>query len=186
MSETSQFADIWSVLMIGCDGWGIKSTDPPMRWDRHPAHKQKPINTSFPLMFISNTADPVTPLFAGVKMAQKFVGAGLIEQKSEGHCSLSTVSLCTINKVADYFLNGKVPSMPKWGPDGGLEGGEWDTCERNQHPFQPDSKESLSSLSTRDIKLLDAWKTVAAMVHSMGFFRLQLPAEWEKLLQILN
>jgi hypothetical protein len=172
--------------MIGCDGWGIKSTDPPMRWDRHPAHRQKPINTSFPLMFISNTADPVTPLFAGVKMAGKFVGAGLIEQKSEGHCSLSTVSLCTLNKVADYFLNGTVPAVPKWGPDGGLEGGGWDTCERNQHPFQTDLKEGLSTISARDIKLLDAWKNVPEMVHSAGFFRHKLPAEWEKLLHILN
>lgn len=70
--------------MIGCDSWAITPRDPPMRWDDHPAHKQKPINTSFPVLFVGNSYDPVTPLKAAVKMANKFVDSGLIEQKSEG------------------------------------------------------------------------------------------------------
>lgn len=95
MASLSSWADVWMTVMLGCEGWKIKAVDPPMRWDDHPAHKQKPIKTSHPLLFISNTADPVTPLKAGVKMARKFVDAGLVEQHSEGHCSLAAVSKCT-------------------------------------------------------------------------------------------
>jgi hypothetical protein len=112
MANTSSFADVWMSLMVGCDAWPIESKDPPMRWDDHPAKNPKPIKTSFPVLFVSNTADPVTPLYAGVKMAQKFVDAGLIEQKSEGHCSLAAVSLCTTKKIQAYFLDGKVPPHP--------------------------------------------------------------------------
>ena len=101
-----------------------------MRWDDHPAKKPKPIKTAFPVLFISNRADPVTPLYAGVKMAEKFVDAGLIEQESEGHCSISAVSKCTINKVRAYFIAGLVPPPPVKGGNGReLVDGKWDRCE---------------------------------------------------------
>ncbi|TVY25767.1 Tripeptidyl aminopeptidase [Lachnellula hyalina] len=136
MANTSSFADVWMTLMIGCDGWPVESKDPPMRWDDHPAHNPKPIKTSFPLLFISNTRDPVTPLYAGVKMAQKFVDAGLIEQKSEGHCSLSAVSSCTAKKIVAYFREGKVPPHPVKS-DKGLFDGKWDKCEAESWPWHP-------------------------------------------------
>ncbi|TVY47845.1 Tripeptidyl aminopeptidase [Lachnellula occidentalis] len=136
MANTSSFADVWMTLMIGCDGWPVESRDPPMRWDDHPAHIPKPIKTSFPLLFVSNTRDPVTPLYAGVKMAQKFVEAGLIEQKSEGHCSLAAVSLCTAKKIGTYFREGKVPPHPVKS-DKGLSDGKWDKCEADSWPWHP-------------------------------------------------
>ena len=138
MANISWFADVWMGIMIGCDGYNITPTDPPMRWDEHPAHRQKPISTSFPLLFLSNTADPVTPLFAGVKMAKKFVNAGLIEQQSEGHCSLAALSVCTMAHIRAYFEQGNVPPAPKWGPEGEeIEKGEWRRCEANEWPWKP-------------------------------------------------
>jgi hypothetical protein len=136
MAKMSSWADIWMSLMVGCDGWPVESRDPPMRWDDHPAHNPKPINTSFPVLFVSNTADPVTPLYAGVKMAQKFVDAGLIEQKSEGHCSLAAVSLCTTKNLIAYFREGKVPPSPVKS-DNGLHDGKWDKCEADSWPWHP-------------------------------------------------
>ncbi len=136
ISNLSSWADIWMTLMIGCNTWGIESTDPPMRWDDNPAHKQKPINTSFPILFVSNTLDPVTPLKAGVKMAGKFVDSGLVEQKSEGHCSVAAVSRCTIRKIRAYLKEGKVPPHPIEGEKGReLIDGKWDKCEADEWPF---------------------------------------------------
>jgi hypothetical protein len=158
MANTSDFADIWTTALLGCDGWAIESTDPPMRWDDHPAHKPKPIKTSYPLLFISNTADPVTPLKAGVKMARKFVDAGLIEQKSEGHCSLSAASICTIQTIHDYFTAGKVPNPPEWGPAGReIEEGKWKRCERDEWPWAKLDAESWlhSQLVTRGMRDVD-------------------------------
>lgn len=137
MAKQSTYADLWMELMLGCDGWAIEATDPPMRWDDHPAHRRKPINTTFPLLFISNTFDPVTPLRAGVKMAKKFVNAGFIEQMLEGHCSLSSPSVCTLKKVKEYFAEGKVPDVPEWGRKGReVVEGKWERCERSGWPWK--------------------------------------------------
>lgn len=151
--------------MLGCEGWKIEAVDPPMRWDDHPAHKLKPIKTSHPLLFVSNTADPVTPLKAGVKMAKKFVDAGLIEQHSEGHCSLAAVSLCTskcslsfeikfsiglfssvisqlltgfhvVNKIRTYFTTGEVPPPPMEN-EKDWSRGKWVQCDADEWPFHP-------------------------------------------------
>ncbi|KAF2835013.1 alpha/beta-hydrolase, partial [Patellaria atrata CBS 101060] len=132
LSKHSSFADVWVSVMMGCDGWEIEAEDPPMRWDDHPVHKPKPIKTFFPVLFLSNSADPVTPLAAGVLMARKFVDAGLVEQESGGHCSISTVSQCTIQKVREYFHEGKVPPHPSK-----LEDAEWTRCSADEWPWQP-------------------------------------------------
>ncbi|KAH8668263.1 Alpha/Beta hydrolase protein [Tricladium varicosporioides] len=138
MANLSSFADVWMTLMVGCDAWAIKAIDPPMRWDDAPPKKPAQIQTSFPLLFISNTADPVTPLYAGVKMAQKFKDAGLVEQYSEGHCSLTAVSRCTIGNIRAYFREGKVPPPPVKGPEGReLVDGKWVKCVADEWPWHP-------------------------------------------------
>jgi hypothetical protein len=177
----SHYADLWTTIMLGCDGYPIKATDPPMRWDRHPTHKQAPINTSFPLLFISNSADPVTPLYAGVKMARKFVGAGLVEQLSEGHCSAAVVSICTLKKVAAYIYEGKVPPPPKWGEDGGLEGGEWDKCERDQWPFKGNGVVKTEGFDAQDMRMVEAWKNVGENRVGMSWFGSELSPQWIQL-----
>lgn len=138
MANESSWADVWMTVMISCDAYPIKAVDPPMRWDDHPSHKADPIKTGFPLLFISNTADPVTPLAAGVKMARKFVDAGLIEQHSMGHCSIAAVSKCTIGKIRAYLKEGKVPPHPvKGGKGRELVDGKWDKCDADEEPFNP-------------------------------------------------
>ncbi|KAI6708490.1 hypothetical protein JHW43_008986 [Diplocarpon mali] len=138
MAKESSWADVWMTVMIGCNAYPVKAVDPPMRWDDHLSHKADPIKTAFPLLFISNTADPVTPLAAGVKMARKFVDAGLIEQHSMGHCSLAAVSKCTIGKVRDYLARGKLPPHPvKGGKGRELVDGKWDECDADEWPFHP-------------------------------------------------
>ncbi|KAH8812049.1 TAP-like protein-domain-containing protein [Xylogone sp. PMI_703] len=159
MAKISSFADIWMTLMIGCDSWAIETHDPPMRWDDHPAHKPKPIKTAFPLLFISNSADPVTPLYAGVKMAKKFVGAGLIEQISGGHCSLAAASRCTLGKIRAYLNEGKVPPVPEIDSKGKeLEGGKWDRCEPDEWPWKP--LVQSQDFTTEEMEVLDAWKKI--------------------------
>lgn len=147
-----------------------------MRWDDHPAHKMKPINTSFPLLFISNRADPVTPLFAGLKMAKKFVNAGLIEQESEGHCSISAVSKCTIDKVRAYYKEGKVPSPPVPGKKGKeLVDGKWERCEADEWPWHPyDGDEYVAQGGVKamvDAERLTAWKEMQEVTKQWKFFQ---------------
>lgn len=118
-------------LMAGCDGWKIKAVDPPMRWDSRLPHEPEPIKTSHPVLFISNTLDPVTPLYAGIKMAKKFKGAGLVEQESEGHCSLAMVSKCTTDVVVKYLSSGEVPDFDPKNEEGRVK------CKADEWPFHP-------------------------------------------------
>jgi len=162
LSSTSSWADVWMTIMLGCEGWEVKAIDPPMKWDDHPTHKSKPIKTAFPVLFISNTADPVTPLAAGVKMAKKFVDAGLIEQHSEGHCSMAAVSKCTIHKLRDYLIHGKVPPPPVEGKD--LRDGKWEKCDADEWPFHPYTGDKYIAANgveaTEDAEMLTASKGI--------------------------
>ncbi|KAL3423755.1 hypothetical protein PVAG01_05502 [Phlyctema vagabunda] len=175
-AHTSSFADTWMSLMVGCDGWGIEAVDPPMRWDDHPSRKQKPIKTAFPVLFLSNRHDPVTPLAAGVKMARKFVDAGLVEQESEGHCSISSTSKCTINKVREYLIDGKVPPHPVPGKEGHeLADGKWDRCEADEWPWHPyadnehvSSADDIEGKAVRD--RMTVWKQMQEDAHDWLFW----------------
>ncbi|KAI8958904.1 hypothetical protein F5Y11DRAFT_20788 [Daldinia sp. FL1419] len=135
MATYSSFADIWMGvdLNLGCSGWEIDAKDPPMRWDDHPIHKPKAIETSFPVLFLSNNLDPVTPLHYALKMTRKFSEASLVEQKAEGHCTMACISLCTIGHIRAYLNYGIVPPVPKFSSD---DEGEWTTCECYEKPWK--------------------------------------------------
>jgi len=169
LSSTSSWADVWMTISLVCEGWNIEAVDPPMRWDDHPAHKPKPIKTGFPLLFVSNTADPVTPLFAGVKMAKRFVDAGLVEQHSEGHCSLAAVSKCTMTKIREYFLEGKVPPPPVEGKD--LIDGKWDKCDADEWPFHSYHKEeylaTVEASTEKDADMLSVAKQMQGALRQI-------------------
>jgi hypothetical protein len=116
------------MINMGCAGWDIDWQDPPMLSE----HKREPIKTDFPVLFLSGHHDPVTPLQAALNMTRKFAGASIVEQKSEGHCTLACTSLCTIKHIRAYLNEGKLPPSPKFD---GPYSGEWTTCECRQEPW---------------------------------------------------
>ncbi|KAJ6510772.1 TAP-like protein-domain-containing protein [Mycena sanguinolenta] len=98
LRDTSSWADVWGRLRMPCLAW------PDFPKDRF----QGPFvaNTSFPLLLVGNTLDPVTPLWAAKKMSQGFAGSIVLTQDSPGHCSISSVSLCTVKYIRQYFIDG--------------------------------------------------------------------------------
>ncbi|KAK4142660.1 TAP-like protein-domain-containing protein [Dichotomopilus funicola] len=154
MRNTSRFADIWASIMIQCNNWQVPSTsgsDKLTPVPNHPSRKPWPvgppetpwapkpsdrIKTAHPLLFLSNSNDPVTPLHAAVKMALKFEGAGIVEQRGFGHCTISMVSTCTANIVRDYLNSDRTPPPPQnVSHKFGRLRGEWAQCPVNERPW---------------------------------------------------
>ncbi|EKM82169.1 hypothetical protein AGABI1DRAFT_112269 [Agaricus bisporus var. burnettii JB137-S8] len=119
LSKTSEWADIWANIHISCTGW--PKAKKPFRG---------PIegNTSFPILFIGNTADPVTPLVHARTMSKRFPGSRVLTQDSPGHCSINSPSICTQAHVQNYFLTGTLPA-------------EGTICPVIMPPFPPASSE---------------------------------------------
>ncbi|KAF2739194.1 alpha/beta-hydrolase [Polyplosphaeria fusca] len=92
---------IWSSLRMKCNHWNIR-----------PAYRYQgefSANTSHPILWLSNTADPVTPRKSGRIMAERFPGSVQLVQDSAGHCSLSTPTPCTLHYIRKYFQTGDLP-----------------------------------------------------------------------------
>jgi pimeloyl-ACP methyl ester carboxylesterase len=67
---------IWSLLRMKCASWKIKAV--------HKFGDNFGAKTSHPILWISNTADPVTPLRSGRIMHSRFPGSALLVQDSAG------------------------------------------------------------------------------------------------------
>ena len=68
------------------------------------------VQTNAPILFVSNTHDPSTPLIGAQKMHSLFPGSGLLVQDAPGHvASLSAVSTCTLGHIGLYFATGQLP-----------------------------------------------------------------------------
>ncbi|KAI1626930.1 TAP-like protein-domain-containing protein [Exophiala viscosa] len=63
-----------------------------------------------PLLFIANTADPVTPVRNALKMSEQHEGSVVLTQDVPGHCSGEVnPSFCTFEILKRFFGNGTIP-----------------------------------------------------------------------------
>lgn len=101
--ELSPFAAAWFPDFFGpCAVWSMQGKD---RFNG-----SFETNTSTPILFISNSLDPVTPIQSGRKMSAGFKDSVLLQQNSTGHTSLSGFSTCTALAIRAYFQNGTLPA----------------------------------------------------------------------------
>lgn len=77
-----------------------------------------------PLLFLSNTLDPITPLSNARNMSKMHPGSGVLVQNATGHCVvLGPYTQCVKDVVSRYFDTGDVPKDEAWC---GIEKGAWD------------------------------------------------------------
>lgn len=149
MAQSSLLGESWATIQLPCTAWHAR---PHWRYEGNFHNK-----TAHPILFAGNTVDPVTPLTNAFKMAKGFKGAGVLHQDSEGHCTYSGLSLCSMKAIRHYFQTGELPGKP-----GGLE--NWDgmgaLCEVDRKPFDGYSRES-------DVPELPAGETDEALWKAM-------------------
>ncbi|KAF9449492.1 hypothetical protein P691DRAFT_727897 [Macrolepiota fuliginosa MF-IS2] len=130
-SRISDWADVWANTRVNCAGWpkAKKGFQGPVKG-----------NTSFPILFIGNTADPVTPLVNAKLMSTRFPGSTVLTQDSPGHTSTGAPSVCTHNVIKAYFLNGTLP------PEGTV-------CSVISSPFPNSPNNSRNLESDEDVNV---------------------------------
>ncbi|RDW91638.1 hypothetical protein BP5796_02803 [Coleophoma crateriformis] len=94
--------EIWSELRIQCSKWPITSQD----------RFSGPFGgvTKTPMLFVSNTIDPATPIANGQKSVKNYAGARLLTIDGVGHSSLGPLNSCAFQHIATYFQTGVLPS----------------------------------------------------------------------------
>ncbi|KAF8152833.1 alpha/beta hydrolase fold-domain-containing protein [Mycena galopus ATCC 62051] len=149
----SSFADIWGLWRVHCSGWLV----------HRPGRFSGPVgaNTSNPILIISNTADPITPIAWGKKANSLFPGSVLLTQDSPGHTSLVAPSLCTHGALAAYFQNGTLPAAGT-------------VCPPDAELFPAvnsttgSSRRTLPATSDAETQLLDAIRAIGAVVRPIA------------------
>ncbi|GJE96255.1 alpha/beta hydrolase [Phanerochaete sordida] len=101
MAELSEFADMWPIRGQ-CSGWKIRAAE------RYTGAFVA--NTSFPILLVGNTADPITPILHARRISKGFQNSVVLQQDSAGHCSLSATSFCTLMTIREYIRQGKLPA----------------------------------------------------------------------------
>ncbi|KAJ5858981.1 putative hydrolase [Penicillium chrysogenum] len=101
VADSASLGDYWAQLQLSCVGWKAKA--------KYPFAGPWGATTAHPMLFVSNTLDPVTPLRSAQHMSQIFPGSRLLQQESEGHTTLTAPSICVAKVIRHYFQTGKLP-----------------------------------------------------------------------------
>lgn len=131
VNQSKYVGEVWAAASsINCRNLNIRAPESQVFTGVPSANE-----TSTPILFISNTLDPVTPLRAGKKMSALFGGSRILVQNSVGHGSLAARSTCTLNYTKQYIVDTSLP------PEGSV-------CEAEEFPF----KSSPTTSVVQDIR----------------------------------
>lgn len=65
--------------------------------------------TANPILILSQTLDPITPLISAKGASTLFLGSQVVEVQGIGHTSLGYPSICALKEIKNYFRSGQVP-----------------------------------------------------------------------------
>ncbi|OKL57393.1 hypothetical protein UA08_07409 [Talaromyces atroroseus] len=108
VKDSKTIGDYWASIHLTCAGW-----IPQAKWRLEGPYTA---NTSHPLLFVSTSLDPVTPLENAKKMSRSFPGSVVLQQGSEGHTTGSSPSLCIAKAIRKYFQTGQLPASDAFCP----------------------------------------------------------------------
>lgn len=102
----------WAAIPFACSHWS--TTLRPAERNRFKGPFGSKIEDydqrASPLLFIGNTADPVTPLRNAIANSRSHEGSAVLTQDTPGHCSGPVnPSQCTFQAIRAFFANGSLP-----------------------------------------------------------------------------
>ncbi|KAF4778563.1 hypothetical protein HER10_EVM0007009 [Colletotrichum scovillei] len=95
LKDTSIVGEVWSRAMLACLDWPIRSNDV----FKGPYGG----NTSYPMLFASNTYDPTTPIENAISNAPKYTNARRLVTDGMGHTTVATNNMCAFAAIRSYF-----------------------------------------------------------------------------------
>ena len=103
-NQSSLFGDRWASIVFPCKGYDSFTR---AKW-RFPGPFGA--KTAHPILFVSQSLDPVTPLRNAVAAAGLFPGSVYAETEGAGHCTLAMPSLKGFMAIRKYFATGEMPA----------------------------------------------------------------------------
>ncbi|VBB71908.1 Putative protein of unknown function [Podospora comata] len=97
---------VQSEFRLSCIGRTVRP-----KWELSPDFSwSQGVKTAFPILFVNNDADNVTPLVSARNNSRAFPGSRvLVQEEGYGHTSLAAGSRCTAGWVRRYFQRGEMP-----------------------------------------------------------------------------
>ncbi|KAL4967069.1 Alpha/Beta hydrolase protein [Aspergillus stella-maris] len=87
-------------------------------------------HTASPILFLTNTIDPVSPQRGAHKMSAVFRGSVVLSQHSVGHTAILSASRCLFAYIQQYLLEGRLPPTNT-------------ICQTDIKPFQSEAESGL-------------------------------------------
>jgi pimeloyl-ACP methyl ester carboxylesterase len=111
-SQSPVVGSVWAEITLPCVHW--QRVNRPSAKNRFTGPFASNLSDydprGSPLLFIGNTADPVTPVRNAVKMSQRHEGSVVLTQDMPGHCAgSSNPSVCVFAIVKAFYANGTLP-----------------------------------------------------------------------------
>ncbi len=111
-SQSPIVGSIWADITLSCIHWQPSAR--PSEQNRFTGPFRSNLSDyderASPILFIGNTADPVTPVRNAIKMAKEHEGSVVLTQDMPGHCAgSSNPSVCTFGIVKAFYANGTLP-----------------------------------------------------------------------------
>ncbi|OCT54899.1 proteinase [Cladophialophora carrionii] len=111
-SQSPVVGSVWAEITLPCVHW--QKVNRPSAENRFTGPFASNLSDydprGSPLLFIGNTADPVTPVGNALKMSKSHEGSVVLTQDMPGHCAgSSNPSVCISSIVKAFFANGTLP-----------------------------------------------------------------------------
>ena len=109
-SQSPLFAAYWASIPLPCVFWPFHPSPANLFTGPFTSNLSAYSPHASPILWIGNTADPVTPLRNALKMAARHEGSVVLTQDMPGHCSgREKPSRCTRGVVGRFFADGELP-----------------------------------------------------------------------------